>query len=89
VTRDVLRHALMAGNPARWIGWVCTCGERLDLDLTCSCGRRYAPSPDGSGLEALVDGTYHGSDATYQGSDPGLSSTAAESGSRTREPLTS
>jgi UDP-2-acetamido-3-amino-2,3-dideoxy-glucuronate N-acetyltransferase len=89
VIRDVLRHALMAGNPARWIGWVCTCGERLDVALSCSCGRQYAPSPDGSGLEPLVGDTYHESDATYHDRDPGLSSTAAESGSRTREPLTS
>jgi len=29
VTRDVPDHALVAGNPARRIGWVCTCGQRL------------------------------------------------------------
>jgi UDP-2-acetamido-3-amino-2,3-dideoxy-glucuronate N-acetyltransferase len=29
VTHDVPAHALVAGNPARWIAWVCTCGERL------------------------------------------------------------
>jgi UDP-2-acetamido-3-amino-2,3-dideoxy-glucuronate N-acetyltransferase len=29
VTRDVPDHALVAGNPARRIGWVCSCGARL------------------------------------------------------------
>jgi UDP-2-acetamido-3-amino-2,3-dideoxy-glucuronate N-acetyltransferase len=29
VTRDVPGHALVAGNPARRIGWVCSCGHRL------------------------------------------------------------
>ena len=29
VTRDVPDHALVAGNPARLLGWVCACGRRL------------------------------------------------------------
>jgi acetyltransferase-like isoleucine patch superfamily enzyme len=29
VARDVPGHALVAGNPARRIGWVCACGRRL------------------------------------------------------------
>ncbi len=29
VTRDVPDHALVAGNPARRLGWVCFCGRRL------------------------------------------------------------
>ncbi|HEY8437025.1 MAG TPA: acyltransferase [Candidatus Limnocylindrales bacterium] len=29
VTRDVPSHALVAGSPARRIGWVCACGARL------------------------------------------------------------
>lgn len=38
VTRDVPDHALVAGNPARQRGWVCTCGERLGADLACPDG---------------------------------------------------
>lgn len=29
VTRDVPDHALVAGNPARQLGWVCRCAARL------------------------------------------------------------
>lgn len=29
VTRPVVSHALVVGNPARLIGWVCACGTRL------------------------------------------------------------
>ena len=38
VTRDVLPYALMVGNPARRVGWVCECGCKLDDKLSCSCG---------------------------------------------------
>ncbi len=31
VTRDVPDHAVVAGNPARVIGWACECGETLAL----------------------------------------------------------
>jgi UDP-2-acetamido-3-amino-2,3-dideoxy-glucuronate N-acetyltransferase len=29
VTKNVTNHSLVAGNPAKRIGWVCACGERL------------------------------------------------------------
>lgn len=41
VTKNVKDYALMAGVPARQIGWVCECGKPLGKDLICSCGRRY------------------------------------------------
>lgn len=30
VTKDVEPHQLVAGNPARPLGWVCVCGRRVD-----------------------------------------------------------
>ena len=39
VTKDVPDNALMAGVPARQIGWVCECGKKLDENLICECGR--------------------------------------------------
>lgn len=56
VTRDVPDFALVAGNPARLLGWVCACGSRLtdasgessganpqsSTTMTCPrCGRVY------------------------------------------------
>lgn len=42
VTNDVPDYALMAGVPARRIGWVCECGKKLDEEtFSCSCGCRY------------------------------------------------
>lgn len=41
VTKNVEDYALMAGVPARRIGWVCECGERLGDDFKCKCGREY------------------------------------------------
>ncbi len=42
VTKTVPAYALMVGNPARKIGWMCQCGERLADDLECAvCGSRY------------------------------------------------
>ncbi len=42
VTRDVPDFALVAGVPARRIGWVSRAGERLGDDLVCPReGRRY------------------------------------------------
>ncbi len=42
VTKDVPDHALVAGNPARQIGWMCECGNKLDSKYICKlCGKRY------------------------------------------------
>ena len=43
VTRPVTDHALVAGNPARRLGWLCACGERLTQDAG---GEVAPPNPD-------------------------------------------
>jgi len=41
VNKNVPDFALVVGNPARQIGWVCECGERLSDDMYCSeCNRK-------------------------------------------------
>lgn len=48
VTKDVPDYALMAGVPARQIGWVCECGAVLHDDLRCEdCKRQYSKSATG------------------------------------------
>ena len=51
VTSDVPAYALMVGVPARRVGWMCQCGERLPPTgggLVCpACGATYEES-DGS-----------------------------------------
>lgn len=48
VTMDVPDYALMAGVPARQVGWVCECGKPLKKFFTCNeCGRKYF-SKDGN-----------------------------------------
>lgn len=53
VTRDVPDFALMAGVPARRIGWVSRTGDRLGADLVCPrTGERYAET---NGRLALLE----------------------------------
>ncbi len=49
VTSDVPAFALMVGVPARRVGWMCRCGERLQVRdrqgyLLGACGRRIVKS---------------------------------------------
>jgi UDP-2-acetamido-3-amino-2,3-dideoxy-glucuronate N-acetyltransferase len=61
VTRAVPAHALVAGVPARLVGWVCQCGERLPVPTKPApgttaeclhCGEAYAFQD--SGLHRLI-----------------------------------
>ncbi|HUQ99011.1 MAG TPA: acyltransferase [Gemmatimonadaceae bacterium] len=50
VTHDVRPYALVAGVPAKRIGWSCECGERLADSGNGKCGRcgkNYAAKGDG------------------------------------------
>ncbi len=46
VTRDVPDYALVLGNPARVVGWMCECGHRLDCQedhaICRACGKGYS-----------------------------------------------
>ena len=42
VTKDVPAYALVVGNPAKQIGWVCECGHKLDENCVCpECHKEY------------------------------------------------
>jgi len=52
VTKDVPAYALVYGSPARQHGWVCTCGVKLNQELTCpECGKKYRQAD--KGIEAI------------------------------------
>ncbi len=61
VTKDVPDYALMAGVPARRMGWACRCGltlPRPEASLTaCACGNRYheRETPEGPRLEPIQE----------------------------------
>jgi acetyltransferase-like isoleucine patch superfamily enzyme len=69
VTRDVVDHALVAGIPARRLGWVCACGHRLQTaDGRPAPAEPPAPSGAepgraGSGLRCGVCGRTYAYDA--------------------------
>jgi len=52
VTKDVPDHALVVGNPAKVVGWVCECGLKLkgkDAEqFLCECGEIYKKDESGN-----------------------------------------
>jgi UDP-2-acetamido-3-amino-2,3-dideoxy-glucuronate N-acetyltransferase len=66
VTREVPAHALMAGNPARRIGWMSRSGYRLDDAMVCPrTQERYGP--DDAGGMTLIESTHGDIMATVAG----------------------
>ncbi len=56
VTKNVKSYALVAGVPAKQLGWVCKCGKMLDQDLKCvECGKQYEENTNGLMLKEGVD----------------------------------
>ena len=53
VIRDVPAYALVVGNPARQVGFMCECGERLPESLVCGCGSSFERDSNG-GLRRMV-----------------------------------
>lgn len=49
VTKNIVDYALVVGNPAIQIGWVCDCGERLTDDLMClACDNKFSKTSEGA-----------------------------------------
>jgi acetyltransferase-like isoleucine patch superfamily enzyme len=44
LTHDVPDYAMVVGNPAHLVGYMCECGEKLRDDLTCTCGHKFGKS---------------------------------------------
>jgi len=41
VTKNVPDHTIVVGNPAAQVGYACSCGQRLNDELKCSCDCSY------------------------------------------------
>lgn len=44
VTKDIPDYALVVGNPAKRVGWICECGEKIQGvgEVSCAhCSKRY------------------------------------------------
>ncbi len=52
VVHEVSPHTLVIGVPARRIGWICRCGNRLREMICISCKRAYRH--DGAGLAEIA-----------------------------------
>jgi UDP-2-acetamido-3-amino-2,3-dideoxy-glucuronate N-acetyltransferase len=42
VTKDIPDFAMVVGNPARHVGYMCVCGEKISANLQCRCGQAFA-----------------------------------------------
>lgn len=45
VTKNILPHTLVYGNPAKKHGWVCICGRKLifnNNNTVCHCGKKFS-----------------------------------------------
>ena len=52
ITKDIPDHALMVGNPAKQIGWMCICGEKLAASLECPiCKKKF--KTEGENLQEI------------------------------------
>ncbi len=56
VTKDVPDYALVIGNPARFIGWMCRCGSKLEfIENLAQCSRCQRNYADLNGRVQCVD----------------------------------
>ena len=54
VTKDVDDFAIVVGNPARRVGYMCLCGSKLRNSLRCRCGQVY--EKDGQSRLRVAEG---------------------------------
>src|SRR2546426_4136703 len=57
VTKDVPPHAMVAGVPARVVGWVCDCGRPLDVKGWCAHCRKTVDIPGRKGGKRIRKST--------------------------------
>lgn len=56
VTKDVKPYSIMAGIPAKQVGWICECGKILRERFTCeNCGREYSLDKEADILSELQE----------------------------------
>lgn len=59
VTKSVSAFAVVVGNPARFVAWICSCGLKLKVGeqarIRCGCGREYQLGPGRTTIELLHD----------------------------------
>lgn len=56
VTRDIPNYGLVAGSPAKLIGWMCACGTKLVWNgekAVCGCGEHYLKA--GTSVSQLIN----------------------------------
>ena len=53
VVKDVPAYGMLVGNPAKRIGWICSCSKKLPESLSCSCGRSFELISETRGLRGL------------------------------------
>ena len=53
IIRDVPDYAMMVGNPARQIGFMCECGRNLPEPPVCKCGLRFEKA--GEAMRRMVN----------------------------------
>ena len=58
VTKNIPDYALVYGNPAKIMGWMCQCGEKLDFKkgkVRCkSCGKEYKKKENTVSLNSVI-----------------------------------
>lgn len=61
VTKDVRNYAIVVGNPAKQVGWICECGAKLNFSLNSNrvkcrnCGKKYKKKKSHGGVIEVIE----------------------------------